>query len=49
MQRELVAINLASGEVARTIRSGYYKFGCSNLLFRSDGFVASCVLIEYDL
>lgn len=37
------------GEVVRTLKANYYKMGSRNFLFRSDGFIASCVLIEYDL
>ena len=33
----------------RTIKAGYSKFNVANLLFRSDGFIASGVFIEYDL
>lgn len=37
------------GGVVRTLKANYYKMGSRNFLFRPDGFIASCLLIEYDL
>lgn len=33
----------------RTIKAGYSRFNITNLMFRSDGFIASGIFIEYDL
>lgn len=53
MQREVICRTIfnpeTGGGVVRTLKANYYKMGSRNFLFRSDGFIASCVLIEYDL
>lgn len=53
MQRYVISRTIfnpeTGGGVVRTLKANYYKMGSRNFLFRSDGFIASCVLIEYDL
>ena len=53
MQKEVISRTIfnpeTGGGVVRTLKANYYKMGSRNFLFRSDGFIASCVLIEYDL
>lgn len=52
MQKEVISrtiFNPETGGGVRTLKANYYKMGSRNFLFRSDGFIASCVLIEYDL
>lgn len=42
-------INGIGGQIVSTIKANYYKMGIRNYLFtRSDGFSASCVMIEYE-
>lgn len=50
MQRYVISrtiFNPETGGVVRTLKANYYKMGSRNFLFRSDGFIASCVLSEY--
>lgn len=50
MQREVISrtiFNPEMGGVVRTLKANYYKMGSQNFPFRSNGFIASCVLSEY--